>query len=223
MTPIIIEKIIRTKRRSISLIIDQNAKLVVRAPLRTPDKVIENFVQEKSLWIRQKIDEMEERPKASKKEFVNGENFLYLGEYYELRIIESGTIDIELTDTLCISRRILPYARNYLKDWYKAEAKRIILERSAFFIKITGYSPFSIKISNAEKRWGSCTSKGTINFSWRLIMAPMEIIDYVIVHEMVHLNQPDHSKIFWDKVGRILPDYKDRKKWLKENDLLLAI
>ncbi len=223
MDPIVIDKIIRTKRKTISLIIGQDAKLVVRAPLRTPNKLIENFVQEKSLWIRQKIDEMEEQPKALKREFVNGEGFLYLGRYYTLQILENSTRDIELRDKLYISRRILPHIRHHLKDWYKTEAKKKIIERCARYSNITGYTPLSIKISNAERRWGSCTSKGTLNFSWRLIMAPQEIIDYVIVHEMVHIKQPNHSKIFWIKVRSIMPDYEKRKKWLKENDRLLVI
>jgi predicted metal-dependent hydrolase len=154
---------------------------------------------------------------------VNGEGFFYLGKTYKLQIIDDNLLDIEISDKLCISRKLLPDARNHLKDWYKAEAEKKIIERCAYYTKITGYIPNSVKISNAERRWGSCTSKGTLNFSWRLIMAPLEIIDYVVVHEMIHLNQTDHSKIFWNKVRSILPDYEKRKVWLKNNEKLLQI
>jgi predicted metal-dependent hydrolase len=83
--------------------------------------------------------------------------------------------------------------------------------------------PVAIKITEARKRWGSCGSKGTLNFSWRLIMAPMEVIDYVIVHELAHIGQLNHSPTYWRKVAEILPDYKKREKWLKENGGLLSI
>ncbi len=82
---------------------------------------------------------------------------------------------------------------------------------------------FSVKITNAQKRWGSCGPRGTLNFSWRLIMMPVEVIDYLIVHELVHIGQPDHSRLFWTKVRCILPDYKEREKCLKQNDRLLTL
>ena len=223
MDSFVIQKIIRTKRKTVSIVVTQDGTVLIRAPLRAPDKLIENFVREKHVWIIKKIQEMEKRPVAPKKEFVNGERMLYLGKYYELRIVDNPSVNIELKDKLYISPRILPDARRHLKDWYKNEAGKKIFERCAFYSEITGYFPKSIKISQAERRWGSCTSKGTLNFSWRLIMAPPEIIDYVIVHEMVHLNRPDHSKAFWNKVRIIMPEYERRKNWLKENDRLLVI
>ena len=95
--------------------------------------------------------------------------------------------------------------------------------RCTWFSLQTGYTPADICISDARKRWGSCTHKGIINFSWRLIQAPPEIVDYVVVHELVHLGQPDHSKKFWEKVRKIMPDYERRRKWLRENERLLRI
>jgi hypothetical protein len=91
-----------------------------------------------------------------------------------------------------------------------------------FSIK-TGHIPTSIRITDARQRWGSCTHKGGLNFSWRLIQAPPKIVDYVVVHELVHISQPDHSKKFWNKVREILPDYERRRKWLRENERLLKI
>ena len=223
MESIVIEKIIRTKRKSLSIVISQDGTVLIRAPLRTPDQMIENFIREKRAWIEKKIQEMKKRPRPVKRAFVNGESILYLGKYYEIQVLDDPSITIELRNKLYISQRILPDVRRHLKAWYKAEARKKIFERVAFFSEITGYLPKSIKISRAERRWGSCTSKGTLNFSWRLIMAPLEMIDYVIVHEMVHLDQPDHSKAFWNKVRVIMPDYERRKNWLKENDRLLVI
>ena len=103
------------------------------------------------------------------------------------------------------------------------EAQREIHARCMWFSMTTGYTPKSIRITDASQRWGSCTSTGGLNFSWRLIQAPLEIVDYVIVHELVHLRQPDHSKKFWAKVKEMMPDYERRREWLMENERLLRI
>jgi predicted metal-dependent hydrolase len=92
-----------------------------------------------------------------------------------------------------------------------------------WFSMMTGYAPASIRISDARRRWGSCTYNGGLNFSWRLIQAPLEIVDYVIVHELVHLRQHDHSKKFWDKVEALMPDYERRREWLRKNERLLSL
>jgi hypothetical protein len=92
-----------------------------------------------------------------------------------------------------------------------------------WFSMMTGYSPAAVRITNASQRWGSCNHRGGLNFSWRLIQAPLEIVDYVIVHELVHLRQPDHSRKFWEKVEALMPDYRRRREWLRENERLLRI
>ena len=224
MGKIEIDKIVRSNRKTVALIVTRDAALVVRAPVFTPMEHIERLVSKKSSWIRQKIAEVIKRPKPLAKEFVGGERFLYLGKLYELRIVNDASSIIEIkADRLSISKDFLPQARQVIVQWYREEALRIIGERCAWYAKITGYKPVSVKITNAQKRWGSCGPRGTLNFSWRLIMAPVEVIDYLVVHELVHIVQPDHSKLFWAKVRSILPDYKKREKWLKENGGLLAV
>jgi len=103
------------------------------------------------------------------------------------------------------------------------EAHKEIHARCMWFSIMTGYSPSSLRITNARQRWGSCTYRGGLNFSWCLIQAPLEIVDYVIVHELVHLRQPDHSRKFWSKVEELMPDYQRRRKWLRENERLLRV
>jgi predicted metal-dependent hydrolase len=223
MEEIIIDKIVRSRRRSITLVVTQDSTLVVRAPLRASISYIESMIRKKSAWIRQKLFEVSLRPKAPAKEFVNGEEFLYLGQAYKLCLVEHANKDIELTDKLCLSARVKPIARYILKRWYKSAALKIIGQRCQCYADATGLKPVAIKITEARKRWGSCGSKGTLNFSWRLIMAPMEVIDYVIVHELAHIGQLNHSPAYWRKVADILPDYKKREKWLKENGGLLSI
>ena len=111
----------------------------------------------------------------------------------------------------------LQSAEKIFLEWYRQQALQKISERVRFYYAITNLKYHKIKISNAKKRWGSCSSQGNLNFSWRLIMAPLEVIDYVVVHELVHLEEKNHANRFWNKVEKILPDYKIQKKWLKEN------
>ena len=149
--------------------------------------------------------------------------FLYLGRSYPLQIVENGSMTIERSDRLYVSRILFPDIRNQLKRWYMEEAHREIPARCMWFSLKTGHVPVTIRITDARQRWGSCTPKGGLNFSWRLIQAPPEIVDYVVVHELVHLSQPDHSKKFWDKVRKIMPDYETRRHWLQDHVGLLKI
>ena len=209
MEEIKIDKIVRSRRRTIVLIITQDSELVVRAPLRVSLAYINSLIRRKSAWIRRKLLEMSKKPKAEAKEFSEGEEFWYLGGRYKLCILREARQDIELTDQLYVSEKVMSRAGEALKQWYKAEAL------------ITGYRPLAIKISDAKKRWGSCSRKGALNFSWRAIMAPPAVVDYLLVHELVHIGHLNHSKQFWNRVREILPDYKRQEQWLRENDMVI--
>jgi predicted metal-dependent hydrolase len=223
MEEIEISKIIRSKRKTIALVVTHDATLVIRSPLKTPVYYLKNLVNRKRDWIRVKLQEMQSKPTPKAKEFVNGESFLYLGKSYKLQIVDDIVGDVELKENLLLSQEKVSYAKDVVIKWYRSEAKRKIKERCEWYSRLTGYKPLSIKITGAQKRWGSSGSKGTVNFSWRLIMAPLEIIDYIVVHELVHLEQRDHSRLFWDKVKSIQPDFKRRQKWLKDYGRTLSI
>ncbi|MBN1494679.1 M48 family metallopeptidase [Candidatus Peregrinibacteria bacterium] len=214
-------KIIRSKRRTISLVITKEPSLVIRAPFRVSEDYIQNLVNQKLGWIQKKFEEMAKRPKTGK-QFINGEEFLFLGKTYKLQITENLK-NIQALDKLYLPEKKLPKAKKHIVGWYKKQAKEIVVKRTRFMADRFSFNPSSIRISGAMRRWGSCNSKRRINFSWRLVMTPREVIDYVIVHELSHLAHLNHSKNFWAKVKAILPDYKDRIKWLKQNDNLLTI
>ncbi len=147
----------------------------------------------------------------------------FSGDHIPCISVERETATIERTDRLCVSRSLMPRIRDHLKSWYRDEAHKEIHSRCMWFALQTGLTPVSISITDARRRWGSCTHTGGLNFSWRLIQAPPEIVDYVVVHELVHISQPDHSKKFWEKVRKIMPDYERRRKWLHDNQRLLRI
>jgi predicted metal-dependent hydrolase len=223
MDDIHVEKIVRSRRRTIALIITPEARLIVRAPLRAPAAMIDEAIREKSGWIRKKIAEMKGRPQPVDHSYEEGEIFWFLGRPYPLHIVDEEQVAIERTDRLCVSRTIRPDIQSGIQCWYREEAHKEIHSRCMWFSMMTGYSPASVRITDACQRWGSCNHRGGLNFSWRLIQAPLGIVDYVIVHELVHLRQPDHSSKFWAKVEVLMPDYKRRRTWLRENERLLRI
>jgi predicted metal-dependent hydrolase len=223
MQKIPVEKIIRSRRRTIALEITPSATLIVKAPLRAPTEYIDELIRQKRSWIVRKLDEMKQRPCSPGHEYAEGEIFLFLGREYPLHIVQDSNMTIQRSDKLCVSCKLLPDIKNHIKRWYREEAHKEIQARCMWFSMKTGHVPATIRISDARQRWGSCTHKGGLNFSWRLIQAPPDIVDYVVVHELVHISQPDHSRKFWNKVREILPDYERRRMWLREHERLLKI
>ena len=209
-------KIIRSRRRTISLVITKEPALVIRAPFRISEDYIRDLVNRKMSWIQKKLAEMAKRPKSGK-QFINGENFLFLGNKYTLQFTDNLN-KIQILDKLYIPEKFKTNARKKLIDWYKLQAQEIIIDRTKLLTEKLNFKPSSVRISGAIRRWGSCNSRRRLNFSWRLIMAPKEVIDYVIIHELAHLKHLNHSNAFWTEVKAILPDYKERVKWLKQND-----
>lgn len=205
MNEIKINKLIRSRRRTITLAICPDATLTVRAPLLTPLSYIQKLVFEKRAWINKKQMQIMKNGGPSKpKEFVDGEEFLYLGKIHKLKFANRKGLGLRDRKEKMIA-------------WYKRQALQKITERANFYSRITGWEFKSISITKAERRWGSCGPKGSINFSWKLIMAPLEVVDYVVVHELAHIPERNHSKRFWAKVASIIPDYKERRKWLRDN------
>lgn len=220
-----IEKIIRSHRKTIALQMTDNATLIVKAPFNVSDEIIMKIITKNKSWIEKKKREIEARdPKHSEKEFVSGEGFLYLGRYYKLEIVNTQEEPLKLKNNrFYLSKTALPEAKEIFIQWYKKEAYEKISERVEWYAKITGYKYNKINITDAKKRWGSCSPNGNLNFSWRIIMAPLRVIDYVVVHELAHTVEKSHGKEFWTKVKIIMPDYEFYQNWLKENGHLLKL
>lgn len=211
-----IDKIIRSQRRSIALVVCPDATLVVRVPMRISLEYIQDLVFRKRRWIDKKRKQaLKNDPPAKAKEFIDGESFFYLGEIYELKIVTAKKI--EIGDCLYFPEKYLNKARVKMIEWYKQRAKEEIAKRAAILSRVTGWSFKSISITSAKTRWGSCGAHGSINFTWKLVLAPLSVIDYVVVHELAHTVERNHSARFWGKVESILPDYKIRQKWLRDN------
>jgi predicted metal-dependent hydrolase len=218
-----ISEIIRSRRRTISIEIKEDARLVVRAPYRIPDEEIKAFIDKKNAWIgRCREEAMRRHLERPRREFAPGEELLYLGKCYKLRHEHGRHRALVLDDAFILSPDHAARAREFFVSWYKEEARSVIEKRAAFFASMASESYSGIKITSARRTWGSCSRRGTLNFSWRIIMAPIEVIDYVIAHEVAHLSEMNHSKRFWSKLEELFPGYKERKRWLRENGHLLT-
>ncbi len=221
--------LIRSTRRTLAIQIHDNGGVVVRAPLRTTLSYILEFLEEKKVWIQHNKEKMHARieviKESKEKEFISGEEFLYLGEIYILTPYDGKEIKVQ-KDT-----HILLFPRNYLGmekkmivkkiiEWYKKMAHKEIEALTHTYSRVTGWNYTSLRITSAQTRWGSCS--GTrINFTWRLIMAPYESVEYVVVHELAHIKEKNHGKKFWSSVAHVLPDYTKRKQWLNDNQRLV--
>jgi predicted metal-dependent hydrolase len=214
-----IDRVIHSRRKTFALVIELDGSLTVRAPLRASRAQIERLVKEKSDWIEEKQEWLKSHPDAPRpKNYTDGEPFYYLGEAFPLEIVPATNPDLKLEDKrFKLSRNFQPRAAKVFKKWYHRQARQIIEERVKARAQDLGMIYHGLRITSAHRRWGSCGANGTLNFSWRLVMVPPVVIEYVIVHELVHLEIRNHSHAFWDRVAQIMPDYKQHIAWLKAN------
>ncbi len=219
-----IDRLIRSKRRSIGLQIKSDATLIVRAPTWAKIEEIEKAVVGRRNWIfktREKI--LRETQSIPVRRYTEGEEFPLMGRSYKLQLTDSDRFVLYFKDAFFLSRKYHSVAKQAFTQWYKLRARSVISQRVLLYATKSNLRYGRIGITNACRRWGSCSNKGNLNFSWRLIMAPVEAIDYVVAHELAHIEVKNHSRRFWNKVGSIYPDYENQRKWLRENGRLLTL
>jgi len=220
-------EIIKTDRKKSASIQLKDGQVRVRAPRSLSDKRINDLIKKRAPWIKEKLEEYSKRPQAVLKKYKDGEIFLYLDRNYELKIVESDEEAVKLKNgcfvvSICkedFGENIK--AQNLLVDWYRDHAFKYLQERTDKFANIIGVSPSSISIKNYKSRWGSCSINGAIDYNWKIIQAPKKIIDYVVVHELCHLIEHNHSPKYWSYVEKFMPNWKESRDWLKENSDIL--
>ncbi len=209
----------RSRRRSLALTIAPDATLTIRAPWWVSMGEIERFTRRHFDWIEKRLTVLKSRPLAPVHRYVAGEEFWYLGEKYKLFFGATGRSAQcnPLKKELLLPEGGPRLTKKKIIAWYKKEARRIIGARLDQLAALYAYRYRSWRLTSAGTRWGSCSSSGNLNFTWRLVMLPPALIDYVINHELAHLRHPNHSRTFWQEVARLDPDYLSRRKWLKKN------
>ncbi len=222
--------IMRSKRKSVAISIAADSGIVVKIPLYFMVDEVEKLIIKKADWIVEKYNEIEKQQKEKQAHlFESGEVFYYRGTSLVLNLIVNHDrkrimVKKQAGTLLVVSPSAEKTAiKDAVEKWYRERAREVITDKVTYFQRFVGKSVGEIRIKEQKSRWGSCSSRGNLNFNWKIVMAPDEIIDYLVVHELCHLLHMNHSKEFWDSVGKIIPDYKEREKWLKEKGAWLSL
>lgn len=199
------------------MVVDRQGILVVRAPKFAALGEIERFIAQKRRWIK-KHQQAAAEFNRRRKQYIEGERFLFLGQEYPLRIVDEHHRRLVFNQ----QEFLLPapqaaQAKELFADWYRRQAEFLLPKRAEFWRQKMGVIYKKLTVTGARSRWGSCSGRGTINFSWRLMTMPPEVIDYVVIHELAHLAHHNHSPKFWALVGQFCPDFKASKKALNGN------
>jgi hypothetical protein len=212
----------KKRKKTISLQIGGNSDITVYAPYFTPVAEINRFVEEKRNWIDRILLKQARQPAQNKeKTYETGEEFYYLGRSY---FLETGFDPLENTGVFFrFDRFVLNCPDNgemkkyYFASWYQKKAREHIPVRVEHFSRELNLQPRSIRITSARSRWGSCSEDNSLAFSFRLMMAPPQVIDYVVVHELMHIREKNHSSKFWRLVIETMPDSMAHRRWLREH------
>lgn len=222
--PISIDRVIRSRRKTIALVVEADGSLVVRAPLRMADNDIRRFVDTHREWIAKSKLKILRNPPPPPRQYREGESFPFLGKAQPLKIVPQKSPALALhASGFRLAKGSLGKADALFLRWYRKQARRVIVDRVETLAGLFNYSYQKIRISSARTRWGSCSARGTLSFTWRLVMAPPEVVDYVVIHELVHTRIKNHSKVFWEQVGKLMPGYKKHVRWLKQNGKYLTL
>lgn len=215
--------IVRTYRRSLCLTITKDGSLVVHAPKRLGMNEISKYIQEKEKWILTKQKEIQTKLSINK-DIINYNQFLFLGKKYKIEKV-SGIKKIELTDNAFVVPTKIEDIdlKPNIKHWYITNAKKILKERLEYFAELMQIDYASVSISNSKTRWGSCDSLRNIKLNFRLVMLPHKVIDFVLIHELSHIIEFNHSKQFYKIISLVMPGYKLQQKTLKEYDYVLRL
>lgn len=220
----LVDVVKKTDRRSIAIVIAPDGSVTVRAPRHATNAMIERFVTSKREWIENTKEKALKTYVARPKTNAHEDGLILFGE----RIPTRPTVRKILRYDAIAKEILLPSMTQKegsaaLGNFYKKIARDYLRARLAHLAKSLGYTVKNFRLSSAQTRWGSCSTRGTISLNWKLVMAPRAVSDYVILHELTHLDHMNHSKAFWDKLSQNFPGYERHKAWLKKNGKTLTL
>ena len=216
------------RKRTISFKV-KNHKLIIKTPRSVSKKTLDDLIRRKQHWIKQKAILSFEEQNLKNREFIDDEKFYFRGNEYRLSLIlgrkkavkiEGGLLRVSYVDD---KSRVRSAIKRLLEEWYIKESTKILKVRTEELAQQMRVQPCGITVKNYNSKWGSCTSKNKISYNWRIIMAPDDIVDYLIIHELCHIIEHNHSKNFWHHVGTHCEDFQKKRKWLRENGHMLVL
>lgn len=223
-------EVVRSPRSTADIIIERDGRVLVRAPEWADDGQVADIVAAKSSWIHRGLAEWRDlNATRVLREYKNGEGFLYLGRAYRLQLAAEQNEPLQLKGgRFSLRRDIVEFgeiaaAQAAFRDYYIARGRERLPQRVAYYAPKVGVSPTVVDVRELGNRWASCAPTGALAFHWKCMMAPQTIIDYVVVHELCHLHHRDHTDAFWNEVDKVLPDYRERKAWLRRNGAALDV
>ena len=217
----------RTSRKKTLSIIIRNQKVIISVPQYISEKEIDQILRSKVAWIQKKLTFERESIKLNKKYFTKGEVFLYLGKEYYLDIINNNKSNIYISNNNLIIESPNYYNNNLIKNelrlWYIKQATNRIELIHKYYETLMNLKSKKLIFGEYKSNWGSCNIKKVISYDWRIIMSPLTVINYIVVHEISHILHPNHSKYFWSFVEKYIRDYKVQRKWLRQNSKKLVL
>lgn len=205
-----------SRRKTMEITVDRGGELVIAAPDSAPESRLREFVREKRYWIYQKLTEKAElQQPVPRKEFVDGEGFLYLGRSYRLQLVDHQDEPLKLINGRFRLRWDLAHdGRNQFIAWYCARGRDWLQRKVREHATRMEVEPAGVRVQDLGYRWGSCGKGAWLYFHWKTILLPRPIAEYVAIHELAHLHVPHHTPAFWRRIERVLPDCQKRRVWL---------
>ncbi len=212
------------RRKTLELTLERDGALIVKAPPGVDEATLAAFVREKKYWLYTKIAEKQAlQQEVGSREFVSGEGFAYLGRSYRLLLVDAQDVPLKLeAGRFKLRRGDVGAGREHFVAWYTGHATTWLRRRVLSWATRMDVKPTSIEVRNLGFRWGSCGHGGRVHFHWATILLPPGLVDYVIVHELAHLLEPNHTPEFWQRVQRAMPDYERRKAALAAEGARIA-
>ena len=210
-------------RKTTDIVIERNGAISVRPPESFTPEQVDAVVKDKRLWIYRNLAEWRDMNAcAVTRDWVEGESFLYLGRSYRLSLVSSTETELQLlSGRFCLNRKLVENggvdaAKAAFQNFYSERGLSRFTERVKQLAPKVGVAVQNVRVSDTGYRWASCGKNGSLKFHWKCMMAPARVIDYLVVHELCHLHHRDHGDAFWNEVDKVLPDYRERKEWLRK-------
>lgn len=217
-------------RKTTDIVIERDGQVTVRPPADYTPEQVDAVVESKRMWIYRNLAEWKDlNTSAVVREWVNGETFLYLGSAYRLSLVSDQSCDLLLKDgRFCLDRSVIEQgsiaaAKQAFEKYYGDKGRQRFTERVNFYTPKVGVTVTGITVKEMGYRWASCGKNGVLNFHWKCMMAPPKIINYIVVHELCHFHHRNHTDAFWNEVDKVMPDYRERKEWLRKHGAGLDI
>lgn len=209
----------RSNRKTVSIFIERDGSVSALVPQSLSQPEIKEIISSKTYQIhknRAEWSQLNERNVI--REYVSGQSFLYLGRNYRLKVIDESLDGVVFKrGTFYLGKNEVLNGEIYFKEFYKAKLESKISPIVKLYEDRLGVKSNQIKVMELQNRWASCTQKGNINFHWKCAMAPIDVLHYIIAHELTHLIHMNHTPAFWNELDKVIPNYTEQQNWLKYN------